>query len=320
MVTGQYVREVELRKFCNMFGFDFEKHLRFRRLDKTVGIMHGLISNNPNGFYEVFLKNKSFWFKEDPGKRAKEAIISELRKMPGDFISHTSGGSGMLNWGEMQEKAYGAYYSISEGLAVKLFAYPKYADIREVQAAAGSLAAYIPKYIPMLKFLAFIKFIYPEWKKYLDECRRLCQEMEWQSNTQKFRELSWHWEEGEVSDRDHAVIIHECIHNILNNSRVAPIEERIGNAWNEGIDVFFHRLSGLHMGFYKKGFLKRYPRNYWQASEIFKKAFEDYEKINGHIAYTIIPEILQKKEQPLTASIIGKLNKKWPDNSFHSKD
>ena len=307
MVTAEEVEKELRNKFCPMFGFS-SSDLIIKKERKEIVLMHGLLSVGQNVFYQTFLQ-KSFWLKN---KRK----VEKLKKKAQNFFLETKGGSGFLDWrSDWHDLVYKALKAITKEQAEALFLYPKYADENRLKEIMPAFASYIPQFIPMLKFLGFVKVIYPEWEKTIDECRETCLT---HKKYQGGKLLPWYWT-GEIDKYDHAAIIHESIHNILHNSGTDKAFEH--NAWNEGIDVFFHRRSRLYLGYYKLRLRDRLPffaRNdiisYWMASQIFWEELKD-------VSNSQLKNKLSTPIDPKVQKITQRIKEIWPNSSdFHSAD
>ena len=159
----------------------------------------------------------------------------------------------------------------------------------------------------------------------VDKCRNTC--LEFQVLEKKLEKdkhlLPWHWA-GEIKNEDHDTLIHEAIHNIMLNSGVNYTFEEIEgtghNAWNEGIDVFFHRRSGLYLGGFKSSWTWGFRRSkwglsaYWAASQIFWDELKN-------VPNNQLRKVLGNKENEKTKRIVDKIKEIWPkSDQFHSID
>jgi len=305
MVTAEEVYNNELRKFCGLFGFTpMEKYLRIKQIPKDVVFMYSLLSTN--GFYKDVLSKEGSFDMRDAKK------IRKLREIAKGHIKSLVGGTGELNWQrDKHEVIYQILQVMTKDQAIKIFWHPEFIsddELREAMPAAWR--SYIPAYVPVLKFIAFIKFIYPEWIELVKRCRKICLEHKELKKT-GYSHLPWHWK-GKIDDEQHAAIIHESIHCILRNRGVDKVFDH--DAYREGIDVFFHRKSGLFLGYYNKHFWSgRDIKNYWQASEFFWKELENIKNPKE------IPKILLNPNDVRVRRIAANIRAAWPSSKdFHA--
>jgi hypothetical protein len=304
MVTGKQALE-EVEGLCRKFGFAFSRSW-IKEEKKEVVMMHAMLSTN--AFYRDILKKEGSFDLKNSKK------VNRLRRKAKTFIKRSSGGSGVLNWGELHEKEYEILKALTEEHARTLLWHPKYANEAELRKALpGAWLPYItPKYIPVFKFLAFIKFIYPEWVPLVEECRRACLEHEKLRKAHDFHILPWHWGFGEIDENQHASIIHEAIHTILENNKVPVFDH---NAYTEGIDVFFHRISGLFLGHYEaKHWWSKGPRHYWRASEVFYGEFKD---LVEQKRFKEIADALKDPKNARTRKVLEKIREGLTSEHFH---
>jgi hypothetical protein len=306
MVTAEEVYNRELRSFCDKFGFDFGKDLIIDKVDREVVLFHPLPTGGGGKFYDLYLKD-AIWLREKPTEE-----MNRLSREASNALEKFAGGSGVLNWDEVHDIVYHHLFKpMTFKQAQIVLGYPDN-SIEDVKSAFPGLEKYLPKYIKVFRFIAFIKFIHTPWADLFDKLKEKCEEHNRFLSSTGRSYLPWHWY-GEVNDDDHAVIIHESIHNIIMNSGVEKTFERITgkghNAWNEGIDVFFHRRSGLFLGFY--GDLREYirdavVRDYFIASNIF------WVELSG-VNDADLRTVLSDPNDPKTKRVVERILKTWPD-------
>ncbi len=298
MVTGQEVYSHELEYFCRLFGFDLKKDLPIEQIKKEIVFMHGILSRN--SFYHDILAKEGCFDIEDVEKVKK--LIAKAEK----YFDKTSGGSGLLNWQEdKHEIIFQAIPRMTKNQARHLFWYPKWTDEEKLKKALyPDWRPYVPKFVPILKFIAFVRFIYPKWFKLIKECRKICKEHQTSREKGGRSVLPWYWNwKDKVTDKEHAAIIHESIHCILDNNNIGRSDS--SDAFREGVDVFFHRKSGLYMGYYNKHFFSKGGiKEYWRWSEVLWKEFED---ITDKREFKTIPAILLNQDHEITLRVVRNL-------------
>ena len=306
MATAEQIKDREIRGFCSTFGFNFEADFnsKTKPVPREVVFMHAILSTN--SFYP-------FLQKFGPINLSDHRKLEGIKKFASQFISRLSGGSGELNWQEdKHELIYKILHSMNQEQGKLILLYPQ-VDQKEMAAHIGDLSKYIPGHIPYLKLIAFIKFIHPEWMRIVEECRAICKQHE-ELKKEEARYLPWYWG-GAVDAKQHAAIIHESIHCILMNSRTDRVLDT--DAYREGMDVFFHRKSGLPLGYYQKNiFSSGDLKKYWEASEIFYKEFSD---IKNKSMFQQIPAILRNRNDPRTGRICQAMLAKFGREKFHEK-
>ena len=301
MVTAEEVYDNELKFFCQKFGFSFSNHLVRKVAKKEVVLMHAIVSV-PDYFYKKYLK-KSYSLED-----ARKILLPKTK----NHLDHVSGGSGILNWTEWHDLVYQAFRSLSSDQADAILRFPDLMNIVELKNKLGKLGRYVPEYINVLKIIAYMKYVNVDWAGYFEELKITCEDFK-KFESSKSKILPWFWH-GKIDSSQHAAILHESIHNILENSGINSTFDH--NAWREGVDVFLHRRSSLHLGYYRKKFwyqlFKKDLINYWNASEIFWDVLKDVEdlKLRG---------ILSSANNEKTKMIISQIKNIWPHSSkFHS--
>ncbi|MBT3324262.1 hypothetical protein HN681_04670 [archaeon] len=301
----------EIKDLCNMFGFDFSRHFMAENIKREISFMisnlcvNTLCSALKKGW--IFRKDICFNLED---KKSIEYLSNRVRK----YFNKLEGGGGFFEWYDEHDKLelkYKLMNSMTLEQAKKVFLYPESISEQEVISAFPKWVsdAFYHDFINIVKNIAIISYLCPEFKQIVEEARKVAIA----HSKKDTKVLPWIWY-GNLTSDQHAGLIHESLHNILTNSGVDDRSIKAKDAYSEGIAVFFHRKSGLFLGYYQKGlFSDKMIKKYWDSSEIFWQEFEDIQRDK----FFTIPTRLKNKNDEKTRKIIDRLNNQF-SGSFHA--